>query len=80
MTADKLEWWHEALTSLVQCASDRAGLRRNKYGEICEQDLYIYLHLLFLLTVFKYSKCFRVYVLWPTTTSGLTDGSRTKPN
>ena len=46
----------------------------HEYGEICEQNLYVYLHLLFPLTVVKYSKCSLVNVLWPMTTSDLTDG------
>jgi hypothetical protein len=46
----------------------------HQYGEICEQNFYIYLHLLSSLTVVKYGKCSLLNVPWPMTTSGLTDG------
>ena len=42
----------------------------HEYGEICEQNFYVYLHLLSSLTVIKYGKCSVLNVPWPMTTSG----------
>lgn len=42
----------------------------HEYGEICGQNFYVYLYLLFSLTVIKYGKCSLLNVLWPMTTSG----------
>jgi hypothetical protein len=46
----------------------------HEYGEICEPNFYVYLYLLFLLTVVKYGKCSQLNVPWPMMTSDLTDG------
>jgi hypothetical protein len=47
----------------------------HEYGEICEQNFYVYLHLLFPLTVVKYGKCCLFNGPWPMTTSDLTGGA-----